>query len=89
MQIENKDGIKELFASLSDEQQEQAKACKSMDELTALLGSRGGELPDEALDAVAGGCDGENVCTRCGRGISDGGYGGLCIYCYYGLPDYS
>ena len=41
--------------SLSNEQKEKAKECKSMDELMLLAGRYGIELPDEALDAVAGG----------------------------------
>lgn len=41
--------------SLTDEQKEKVKACKDMNELTALLGQMGVELPDELLDAVAGG----------------------------------
>ena len=44
-----------LWDSLTDEQKEKAKACKSMDELTALAGQMGVELPDELLDSVAGG----------------------------------
>ena len=44
-----------LWDSLTDEQKEKAKECKSMDELTALAGREGVELPDELLDAVAGG----------------------------------
>ncbi len=44
-----------VLNSLTDEQKEKAKACKDMNELTALLGQMGVELPDELLDAVAGG----------------------------------
>ena len=44
-----------LWDSLTDEQKEKAKACKTLDELTALAGKEGVELPDELLDAVAGG----------------------------------
>ena len=47
--------LKDLWDSLTDEQKEKAKACKSMDELTALAGRMGVELPDELLDQVAGG----------------------------------
>ena len=51
--------MKELMAnllnSLTDEQKEKAKACKNVGELTALLGEMGIALPDELLDAAAGG----------------------------------
>ncbi len=61
--------LKGLWDSLTEEQKEKAKACKTMDELTALAGSMGVELPDEMrlienagmllnddeLDKVAGG----------------------------------
>ncbi len=48
--------LKGIYESLTDEQKEKVKACKSMDELTALAAKEGIELPDEALDAVSGGC---------------------------------
>ena len=58
--------LKGIYDSLTDEQKEKAKACKTMDELTALAAKEGVELPDEVLDAVAGGgylpCD-ENTCS--------------------------
>ena len=44
-----------IYENLTDEQKEKAKACKSMNELTALAGEWGVELPDEVLDMVAGG----------------------------------
>ena len=47
--------LKGIYDSLTDEQKEKAKNCKTMDELTALAGKEGLELPDEALDHVAGG----------------------------------
>ena len=47
--------LKGIWESLTDEQKEKAKACKSWDELTQLAGKEGIELPDEVLDAVAGG----------------------------------
>ncbi len=49
------EALKGMWDSLTDEQKEKAKACKSMDELTVLAGKLGVELPDEMLDAVAGG----------------------------------
>ena len=46
--------------SLTDEQKDKAKNCKTLDELKLVAGKEGMELPDEVLDAVAGGCgDGE------------------------------
>ena len=52
--------LKGIYDSLTDEQKEKAKACKTMDELTALAAKEGIELPDEALDMVAGGAGGCN-----------------------------
>ena len=49
------EALKGIWNSLNDEQKEKAKACKSMDELTTLAGKESIELPDELLDAVAGG----------------------------------
>ena len=49
------DTLKELWDSLTDEQKEKAQACKTSDELLKLAGEEGIELPDEVLDAVAGG----------------------------------
>ncbi len=44
-----------MWDSLTDEQKEQAKACETLDELMALAGREGIELPDELLEEVAGG----------------------------------
>ncbi len=49
------EALKGMWNSLTDEQKEKAKNCKSMDELTALAGRMGIELPDELLESVAGG----------------------------------
>ena len=49
--------MKAFYDSLTDEQKEKAKACKTVDELNELAGKEGIELPDEILDSVAGGCD--------------------------------
>ena len=51
-----KEVIKGIYENLTDEQKEKAKQCKTMDELMTLAGEWGIELPDEALDAVSGGC---------------------------------
>ena len=50
-----KEALKGIWDNLTDEQKEKAKTCKSWDELTQLAGKEGIELPDEVLDAVAGG----------------------------------
>lgn len=58
MTLENKnlsEQMAEILNSLTDEQKEKAKACKTPEELTGLLGELGVELPDKLLDAVAGG----------------------------------
>lgn len=66
------EALKGMWDSLTDEQREKAKACKTMDELTLLAGGMGVELPDELLDAVAGGShplkkkDGSR-CPYCGK----------------------
>ena len=47
--------LAEVLNGLTDEQKEQAVACKDENELIALLGKMGAEVPDELLDAVSGG----------------------------------
>ena len=47
--------LSDIWDSLTDEQKEKAKECKTADELIALAGKEGIELPDEALESVAGG----------------------------------
>ncbi len=47
--------VRGIWDSLTDEQKEKAKQCETMEELTTLAGKEGIELPDEVLDAVAGG----------------------------------
>ena len=44
-----------VLASLTEEQKKKAKACKTAKELVDFLAEAGVELPDEVLDAVAGG----------------------------------
>ncbi len=53
--FEQNEAIKKFWTSLSGEQRERAKSCKSIDELMSFVGEEGVELPDELLDAVAGG----------------------------------
>ena len=47
--------IADILNSLTDEQKEKVRACKSLDEFTACLAEMGVELSDELLDEVAGG----------------------------------
>jgi hypothetical protein len=65
--------LKGMWDSLTDEQKEKAKACKTLDELTALAGKEGVELPDEVLDQVGGGCgDGTPdyvICPKCHENV--------------------
>ena len=61
--------LKGIYDSLTDEQKAKAKACKTMEELTALAAKEGVELPDEALNMVAGGAGG------CGDDAGDNGGG--------------
>ena len=56
MDKEMKELMDRIYGTLTDEQKAKAKACKTMDELMALAGEWGIELPDEALDHVNGGC---------------------------------
>ena len=51
-----KEGLQKLWDSFTDEQKEKAKECESVDELLALAGKLGVELPDELLESVSGGC---------------------------------
>ena len=69
--------LKGIWDSLTDEQKEKAKNCKTMDELTALAAKEGIELPDEVLDAVAGGlldltsyCEANSYTRSFGMGAS-------------------
>ena len=45
----------EIYDSLTDEQKEKVKECKTMEEVSAFAAEEGIELPDEMLDDVAGG----------------------------------
>ena len=80
------------FNSLTPEQVEKAKACKSADELVALAKAEGVELTDEQLDQISGGSvweetkHSEVTCRSCGKkvtwtGVSDTPV--MCPYCGY------
>ncbi len=47
--------LKGIYDSLTEEQKEKAKACKTMDDFLKFAGEEGIELPDETMDSVAGG----------------------------------
>ena len=47
--------LNKALAFLTEEQKERAKTCKTAKELVDFLAEAGVELPDEVLDAVAGG----------------------------------
>ncbi len=47
--------LRGVWESLTEEQKEKAKQCKTLDEIAKLAASEGIELPDEVLDAAAGG----------------------------------
>ena len=47
--------LNKALASLNDEQKKKAKACKTAKELIDYLAEADAELPDDVLDAVAGG----------------------------------
>ena len=56
MENENlREQMAEILNGLTEEQKERAKACKTMEELMTFLSKLGAALPDELLDAVAGG----------------------------------
>ena len=59
------DTLKSIYNSLTDEQKKKAKQCKSIEELAAFAGEEGLELPDEVLDAVAGGRRGGTISEDC------------------------
>lgn len=50
-----KEAMNGILEKITDEQKEQAKACKDMDEFMKLAGEWDIELPDELTDIVAGG----------------------------------
>ncbi len=61
---ELKELLEKAIASLTEEQKEKAKACKTAKELLDFLAEAGVELPDEVLDKVAGGVGHFNVWVR-------------------------
>ena len=47
--------LKEIYDSLTDEQKEKAKNCRTLEELVEFAGEEDIELPEELMDQVAGG----------------------------------
>ena len=64
MEEKIREALKGICENLTDEQKEKAKACKNADEFIKLAGEWGMELPDEVLDAVAGGVQASDVFQR-------------------------
>lgn len=58
------DKIKELLSELPTELQEQLKGASTQEEAMAILEASAIQLPDEALEAVAGGVDWDRITTR-------------------------
>jgi hypothetical protein len=59
--MEGKESLERIFAQLSDEQKEQFKNCKDMDEVMKLADEENVELTDEQLEFLAsGGCCSEH-----------------------------
>ena len=56
--------IKELLSELPAELQEQLKAAATQEEALSILEASAIQLPDEALEAVAGGVDWDRITTR-------------------------
>ena len=55
--MEGKESLERIFAQLSDEQKEQFRNCKNMDEVMKLAEEENFELTDDQLESLAsGGC---------------------------------
>ena len=71
--MEGKESLERIFAQLSDEQKEQFRNCKDMDEVMKLADQENVELTNDQLEFLAsgGGCTCENCytkgCTRYGK----------------------
>ena len=58
--MEGKESLERIFAQLSDEQKEQFRNCKDIDEVKKLADAENVELTDEQLEFLAsGGCGGQ------------------------------
>ena len=57
--MEGKESLERIFAQLSEEQKEQFRNCKDMDEVMKLADAENFELTDDQLEFLAsGGCGG-------------------------------
>lgn len=85
MDEKRKAALADLLKDLSDEQRAKLAECKSVDELFDRLAEQGAELPDELLDAAAGGVDLSNTQKMSMRQLLDylESEGALPIYAYY------
>ena len=62
--MEGKESLERIFAQLSDEQKEQFRNCKDMDEVMKLAKEENVELTDEQLEFLASGgcgCEGQLI----------------------------
>ena len=78
--------FEEYIKDLSPELQEKARQCKTKDELMQLVADEDLEIPMDALEGVAGGCDvfGSLYCAECGSerlGTSSNSMGVISYYC--------
>ncbi|MBR5088883.1 MAG: hypothetical protein IK093_05605 [Ruminiclostridium sp.] len=65
-----KEKYADFIAGLSDEDKAKVDACKTVGELTALAQNAEGELPDDVVEAVAGGgsktpSGPQHICPKC------------------------
>ena len=65
--MEGKESLERIFAQLSEEQKEQFRNCKDMDEVMKLANEENVELSDEQLEFLAGGgcCECEPWGQKC------------------------
>ena len=63
--MEGKESLERIFAQLSDEQKEQFRNCKDIDEVMKLANEENVDLSDEQLEFLAGGgCSCEDCYTK-------------------------
>lgn len=94
--------IEKIIEELPAEVQEQARTCKTEDELAALFRDTGVPLPAGMIAGLAGGADNEGAsrvgdkvytCPKCGshhithQQFSAVAYNAVCLDCGYKWPD--
>ena len=62
--MEGKESLERIFAQLSDEQKEQFRNCKDIDEVMKLANEENVELSEEQLEFLAGGGCGCGDCEN-------------------------